>query len=48
MLEEEDLEKEKITEGYIRSLFQSQFGQVVDTPEQKEQKLQLLNEYLSD
>ena len=39
LLEEEDQEKGKITEEYIRSLFQKKFGSDPDTPEQKEQKL---------
>ena len=44
---EEDQEKEKMDEEYIRSLFEGKLGHE-DTPEQKERKLQLLNEYLSD
>lgn len=32
LLEEEDQEKEKITEEYIRSLFQKKLGQPEDTP----------------
>lgn len=47
LLEEEDQEKEKINEEYIRNLFQTKFG-AEETPEQKERKLQLLNEFLSD
>lgn len=47
LLEEEDQEKEKMDEEYIRSLFEGKLGHE-DTPEQKERKLQLLNEYLSD
>jgi len=47
LLEEEDQEKEKMDEEYIRSLFEVKLGHE-DTPEQKERKLQLLNEYLSD
>lgn len=48
MLEEEDAEKEKITEEYIRNLFQKKLGAPADTPQETENKLQLLNEYLSD
>lgn len=48
LFEEEDQEKEKITEEYVRNLFQRKFGDPDETPEQKEQKLQLLNEFLSD
>jgi hypothetical protein len=47
LLEEEDEEKEKMDEAYIRSLFENKLG-VTETPEQKEKKLALLNEYLSD
>jgi len=39
LLEQEDEEKEKISEEYIRNLFQTKLGSADETPEQKEKKL---------
>jgi len=44
--EEEQLEKRKISEDYVRKLFKH--AKRNETPEDKEKRLEILNEYLSD
>jgi len=48
LLEEEDREKEKISEEYIRNLFTGKSGDSEASMADKERKLELLNEFLSD
>ena len=48
LIEEEQEEKKQIDEEYLRKLFKKDPDAERDAPEQKQAKLDLLNEYLSD
>ena len=48
MIEEEEQEKAKLSEEYIRNLFKPTCGNVSETEQALEKKNELLNEYLSD
>lgn len=48
LIEEEQIAKKDINEEYLRQLFKRSDKQDNETPEEKQQRLDLLNEYLSD
>jgi hypothetical protein len=48
LIEEEQMAKKDINEEYLRQLFKRSDKQDNETPEEKQQRLDLLNEYLSD
>lgn len=48
LIEEEQIAKKEINEEYLRQLFKRSEKSDNETPEEKQQRLDLLNEYLSD
>jgi len=48
VIEEEEQEKAKLSEEYIRNLFKPTCGNASETEQALEKKNELLNEYLSD